>query len=363
MASAGDFIEVDFLAVETAKSGDAITIRYTQNGLTYIHVVDGGFSEMGPKIEQHLREYYTTQKYIDHVLLTHPDSDHANGLRYVLENCDVRALWMNRPWLYAQDLLPRFARFTSVENLRTRLRECYPTVVELESIADRRGIPIFEVFQGSMIGAFRVMAPSRSRFLDLVVDSERTPEAAADEAERVQSIFERALRVAKAAVAYIRAAWGEEVFSPNATSRENEMSVVQFIEFAGTKFLLTGDAGREALSEVVGYAPYVGLALPGIDRFQVPHHGSRRNVSTEVLDAILGPRLPGATTQYKFQAIISSAKEDEAHPRKAVVRAMHHRGGYVVATEGISIRSVVNAPPRLDYSPIAPLPYYEEQEE
>src|SRR3546814_17981850 len=69
------------------------------------------------------------------------------------------------------------------------------------------------------------MAPSRNRYLDLIVDSERTPEAVEEES---LSIFEVALKAAAAAVAFVRSAWGEEVFSPNPTSAENEMSVIQY---------------------------------------------------------------------------------------------------------------------------------------
>lgn len=36
-----DFFEIDFLGVETKKSGDAIAIRYEQEGNRTIHVVDG----------------------------------------------------------------------------------------------------------------------------------------------------------------------------------------------------------------------------------------------------------------------------------------------------------------------------------
>src|SRR5690606_33628430 len=117
-------------------------------------------------------------------------------------------------------------------------------------------------------------------------------------------------------------------FSPRSVSAENEMSVVQFAELCGERILLTGDAGREGLSDAINYAPYVGLGLPGIDRFQVPHHGSRRNVSTEILDRLLGERLPSPTAAGagRFTAIISSAKKDERHPRRSVVRAMIHRG-------------------------------------
>ena len=38
-----DFYEIDFLDVETAKSGDAIALRYGINGVTQVHVVDADF--------------------------------------------------------------------------------------------------------------------------------------------------------------------------------------------------------------------------------------------------------------------------------------------------------------------------------
>lgn len=38
--------------------------------------------------------------------------------------------------------------------------------------------------------------------------------------------------------------------------------------------------------------PMSVLPWPGIDRFQVPHHGGRHNVTTQLLDELLGRRLP-----------------------------------------------------------------------
>lgn len=133
----------------------------------------------------------------------------------------------------------------------------------------------------------------------------------------------------------------------------------------GEKILLTADAGRSGLAEAASFAPYVGLTLPGIDRFQVPHHGSRRNVSTETLDQWLGQRLPAkpAEGQETFTAVISSAKADEDHPRKAVVRACIHRGAKVVTTEGASLRTGHNAPKRDGWNAATPLPYPEDQED
>lgn len=357
-----DYFEIDFLGVESKKSGDAITIRYTTGGYSYIHVVDGGYQATGDSIIAHIQQYYDSPTYIDHVVLTHSDGDHAGGLRTVLETYNVGTLWMLRPWLYAAELLHRFPRVASAASLARILRDAYPNITALEEIALRRRIPIAEPFQGAQIGAFVVLTPSRLRYLDLLARSECTPES---DAKGVLFEITSLLRKGASYVATIvRAAWGEEVFSPEGVSAENEMSVVQYAVLANRKILLTADAGREGLNEAIAFAPYVGLLLPGIDRFQVPHHGSRRNLSSEILDRLLGPRLPSpvASGQEHFAAIISSAKEDAAHPRKAVVRAMVHRGARVIATEGETTQTSVNAPPRRGWSVADSLPYPEEQE-
>ena len=83
---------------------------------------------------------------------------------------------MLRPWLYAAEIIGRFENFTSVDNLKKRLKEIYPNIAALEEIALERDIHIYEPFQGASIGAFTVMAPTKKRHLDLVVVSEKTPE-------------------------------------------------------------------------------------------------------------------------------------------------------------------------------------------
>lgn len=360
------YYEIDFLAVETKKSGDAITLRYDVNGEQFIHVVDGGFQETGEKVVAHIKKYYSSSPYIDHVVVTHPDGDHAGGLRTVLDECNVGALWMLRPWLYADEILHRFSKVTSSANLQGYLQDAYPNLVALEEIAEQRDIPIYEPFQGAQIGAFRVLTPTKQRFLDCVVNSDRTPQSKAVADEGLLSTIGGLVETVASKVANLaKAAWGEETFSTDDTSAENEMSVVQFATLCGETILLTGDSGRSGLSEAAAYAPYAGLALPGIYRFQVPHHGSRRNVSTELLDHWLGPRLadklePG---QERFYALVSSAKEDADHPRKSVIRAIYHRGGSVVATEGVDRCWRSNTPQRDGWTTSIPLDYPESQEQ
>lgn len=242
-----DFFEIDFLDVESKKSGDAICVRYELNGEVFIHVVDGGYQSTGEKVVKFINKYYGTPSFIDHVVATHNDGDHAGGLQKVLEEFDVGALWMLRPWDYAAELLPKFKRFSTVEGLKNALKKAYPNLAELEKIANRRGVPIYEPFQGTAIGAFRVMAPTRSRFLDLVVSSDKTPEEVA-EGTLLGAARDALVYAVKEAAALVRAAWGDEYFPTDGTSNENEMSVVQYAYLNGKKLLLTADTGRDGLS-------------------------------------------------------------------------------------------------------------------
>jgi hypothetical protein len=359
-----DYFEIDYLDVEADKSGDAIPLRYQLNGTLYIHVVDGGFQDTGTVVVGHVNRYYGNPKRIDHVVVTHPDADHAGGLRTVLAFFEIGALWMLRPWIYASTLIDRFPNYTSVDNLARRLRKIYPNLAALEEIALDRRIPIFEPFQGASIGAFAVLAPSKPRYLELILTSEKTPEAEGAQrvaADSLGTLFEG---LVKRATTLVKSAWGEEIFPEGGTSAENEMSVIQYARLCGTSILLTADAGRDALTEAADYATNSGVPLPGVDRFQVPHHGSRHNVSTVVLDRWLGPRLPTKKVPALFRAHCSAAQKDKDHPRRSVKRAIIHRGGEFYDTkEGESIWTSVNAPKRSSYSPLTASAYPEDQEE
>lgn len=360
-----DYYEIEFHNVASKKSGDAITMRYRLAGETTIHIVDGGFQDTGDGLTAHIQKHYDNPKMINHVVVTHNDADHAGGLRAILENFEVGELWMLRPWEYADELLPRFAKYTNVENLRKRLREIYSNLAALEDLALAKGVTIKSPFQGETVGAFTVLAPSEDRFKDLIVSSDKTPVATADSVSiGGKGLLETALKKVRQ---FIRALWGDENLSQEDTSAENEMSVVQYAQILQDKVLLTGDAGREGLADARDYAPSAGLMLPGIEIFQIPHHGSRRNVSSDLLDDWLGSKLPAPLEEgkHKFRAIVCASKDDPDHPRKAVIRAMKHRGAKVFSTEEVGWTRFYRgaAPEREGMQPAKDLPYPEEQEE
>jgi beta-lactamase superfamily II metal-dependent hydrolase len=331
--------EIDFLPVgDGERSGDAIALRY-QMGLGYvIHVVDGGTQQTGEALCAHIRQYYGNPAFIDNVVLTHMDNDHSSGLRTVLREFQVGALWMHRPWLYAAELLNSFAdqRFT-VEGLRRRLREDFPIVAELEAIAVERRIPIREPFAGERIGAFQILSPTRNRYLELVPQFSRTPAAANPLAQPPRlGLFANLLIEA---ASWVGESWGVETLTEHGvTSPSNESSVVQIADFSGaatgqSNVLLTADAGLDALRRAALLGSAFGYTLPGLRFMQVPHHGSRRNVSPSILNAWIGQPLRQGESR-DLSAYVSAAKEDTTHPRKKVVNAFIRRGARVFATKG-----------------------------
>ena len=111
--------------------------------------------------------------------------------------------------------------------------------------------------------------------------------------------------------------------NPPATSASNETSVVQFANYENHKVLLTADAGPRALAEAADYASRLGM-LSAPDLIQIPHQGSRRNVSPAVLNAWLG--LPNGGTPKRGNAYVMVGAQKQDHPRKKVKNAFMRRG-------------------------------------
>src|SRR4051794_38233076 len=114
-----DFYEIDFRQVHSARSGDAIAVRYQIGTQWHVHLIDGGYTTTAPDVAQFIRTEYGTNR-INNVVVSHPDKDHAEGLAPILEEFEIDCLWMLRPWLFAGHLLPYFSRYQSVDALVKR---------------------------------------------------------------------------------------------------------------------------------------------------------------------------------------------------------------------------------------------------
>lgn len=360
-------VEIDFLPVGNGdQSGDAIAIRFGFPGAYKVLVYDGGSKESGQLLVNQIRKYYKTNR-VDYVVSSHPDADHASGLSVVLEDMQVGELWMHQPWKYSSIILGYFqdGRITD-RSLAERLKEEMSAAYALEQLARKKEITIQEPFRGALIGGFEVLSPEQNWYVhELIAEFQKSPEQKAAKAPVATGITGGFLRTvtdaARNAAAWIAERWDIETLRDDVeTSAENESSVVLCGIADGKGILLTGDCGIRALSATADYAEAKGASLPNVLWFiQIPHHGSRRNVSTSVLNRIVGPRKvtnDGTTAKVAF---VSAGKESSTHPRKAVVNAFIRRGVKVYATKGQSIRQAHNLPERDGWVPVTPLSFSE----
>lgn len=334
--------EIDFLPVGNGeRSGDAICVRYGTPGNYKVMVYDGGTKESGEKLVEHIKTFYGTT-HVDYVVCSHPDADHASGLSVVLEQLSVGELWMHRPWEHSKLILDYFhdGRITDT-SLADRLKDKMAAAYALEELALENDIPIHEPFQGAKIGDFYVLSPEKGWYVhELIADFEKSPDKKKAAEAQNYSLLKALLSSATETFNNVAESWGFETLREDvSTSAENESSVVLFGVIADRGILLTGDAGIQALSKAASYAEERNVSIPEFIKFaQVPHHGSRNNVSPSVLNRLLGPRSANPVSDAQITAFASAGKGSETHPRKMVVNAFLRRNANVMVTKGQSIR-------------------------
>lgn len=353
--------EIDFLPVgDGEKSGDAIAIRYGDGNEWRVLVYDGGTKASGELLVEHIKTHYGTT-HVDYLVNSHPDQDHASGLATVMGNLTVGEIWIHRPWLYAADVLQHFEdeRITA-ESLARRFKEKMPHVWALEEMAIEKNIKICEPYQGSEIGCFKVLSPSKDWYLHtLLHEFDKTPEP-----NRVvdASFMSKAVEAVSAVINFVKEAWPSDSLREDVvTSADNESSAILYANIDDKGIFLCGDAGIRGLEHAADYADTLFINLPNAAFYQIPHHGGRHNVSTTILNRVVGEILPSGSSSTKT-AFVSVAKAASKHPKKMVTNAFTRRGATVVQTKGKTICSRHKAPARAGWSTAPAVGFSEEVE-
>ena len=287
--------------------------------------------------------------------------DHVSGLKEILEEFNVKALYMNRPWEYVEELyeIVKDGRIT-LKSLEERLKTSYSNIAALEEIAEKNSIPITPAFAGDVISErLRVLSPSKSFYLTLLAESNKTPET--------ETVFESAQKMVQKIKAYllnILEDWNTETLHEGVTtSAENETSIVLLGQMDDETFLLTGDAGLRALSNAVDYAEKnLGIKVKdSVSFYQIPHHGGRHNVSPSILNRLVGCKVKEGSKPTKV-AYVSVAKDSD-HPLKVVTNAFVRRGATVYQTDGYTIWHHIGTPGRAGFTSITAVPFADTVEE
>ena len=322
--------ELDFLPVEnedgdSTRSGDAITARFTHptEDRQIVIAVDAGFSAIGATVADHIQKYYKTNR-IDLVVSTHPDTDHLNGLKTLLETCDVDELLIHKPWLH---------------NHQAHKIGNYERIVEIVELAESLGVTVTEPFAGLMRfgGAVTLLGPTKDYYSEMLAQaiSEADGTIGLSASARFSATLTKGVKVLRRTLS----AYPFELLTDvDDTGPRNNMSVITLLNVDSHRMLLTGDAGIRALDQGIDvYEVLMGdtIAKLPLHLLQAPHHGSHHNLGPTVLDRILGP--VGAPHSTGTSAFISSSEASEKHPSPRVTNALGRREAAVFVTEGRTI--------------------------
>lgn len=367
--------EIEFFPVgEGSTAGDAITLRYVDlgTGNYRVMVIDGGTDASGEAIVAHIKNVFGEHTVVSDVISTHPDTDHSCGLRAVLRELPVERLWVHALWEHAPQITHLFHDVWTAADLEKEIYEQYPVIGELFELADAQGTQIYEPFAGQVIGPFTVLSPDQGTYQHLIPQFRKTPNADTDALKDLniwigapKGGFLNALAEKASALIenLVKESWyNERLKDGGITAAENESSLVLLGQFGSSRILLTGDAGLNALNWACDNADAWGLPMAPFDLVQVPHHGSRRNVSPAILNRLIGPILLEGSVETQ-KAIASVPKDDSKHPRKMVTNAFMRRGAGVRTTQGQKYRFHDNMPTREGETPAKPLGFYTDVED
>lgn len=361
--------EIDYLAVgEGKKNGDAICLRYGNlcggRDEQIVITIDGGTRESGDAIVGHVKNYYATD-FVNIALLTHPDTDHASGMRQILEGLRVGQVVMHLPWNHSAAVRSLLEdRNVTTNAIREKTQKNLATAREIEQLAQAKGIPVVEPFAGQTnYQGLLVLGPTVDFYREMLAGFDFMPRDEVQSAS--QKLAERLRGIGQRAVSSIAENWfSESLGEPamDASSPENNSSVIFLLEVSGHKLLFTGDAGVPALHAAADFAARTQVSLSGLRFFDVPHHGSRRNLGPSILNRLFGDiRLQDARD---WTAYISAAMDGAPkHPHKKVTNALRRRGAAVYVTAGRNICHHHNAPDRVGWTAIDSLPLYTQVED
>lgn len=314
-------ISIDMLSLGNA---DSIIVwlkdRYKNN---FVILIDGGNKRDGEKVIEHLDKYIlpnVTQSAPDLVICTHHDKDHVGGLITVVEHYGnkIGKVWINNPAehisSYAYQTLKKSFRRQSAYKQYEVILKSLKKLDDFISLVDSKKIPREHALygQGLFDGVIQVLGPSGDFYKTLLPGMENMDRYVSSEADYAyNSIFSQAVINENLESNSPCPIVDEE----NSTSATNNSSVILEIQAKDSRYLFTGDAGVQAFEDVE-----TRFSLEGIHWLDVPHHGSRRNMSSQLIDT-MSPKV-----------CYISAKGGHKHPRKALVNCLRKHGAQVYGT-------------------------------
>lgn len=298
-------IEIDILpASHETKSGDAILIRignfsYNKNepNSQKVILIDSGYSDTAEIIENHLINIYNT-KTIDIAFITHPDSDHISGLKKLIDNgkIHIKNSVIPDPWKHASGILEFVDGRRTAKSIKGDLGDSLRT---LSDILSHFGSNNIECFQGNYFNdlGIYVLGPDQKTYEELV---SKFPGMPNEESFSHKQVFNEKKSAYNPYNHHF-------LLFPKTTARNDSSMILALTEKKKVIALFTGDAGANQLLNAISFGKKIGLDFSALKYFQLPHHGSIKNIKKKTFDVINPETI-----------FVSAGSDDEEHPAETV---------------------------------------------
>ncbi|WP_288251609.1 MBL fold metallo-hydrolase [uncultured Hydrogenophaga sp.] len=271
-----------------ADHGDCLWIEYGASIAPHRVLIDAGTPGTFERLKPYLEKVRSNAPSHELLVITHVDDDHIGGCLKVLSDPEISAQFRNI-WFNGYDHLAQLAQdesFGAVQGERLTqavIDRKIPWNVHFGNeavVRDKDDLPVTVELQGG--AKVTVLGPSRAKLEKLlphwrkvVTDaglvpggvSRPEPESEDEEAFGRIDIEDMARTESK-----------------DDTAVANGSSIALLIQYEGRSFLLAADSHPEDL--LAGIKAFTGGKRLSVDVFKLPHHGSKGNVTAELLDAV-----------------------------------------------------------------------------
>jgi beta-lactamase superfamily II metal-dependent hydrolase len=305
-------LEIDMLSVGCA---DSILVSKWNNDVATRVLVDGACKG---DYESVVKPFLVARgiSHLHAIVCSHPHDDHAAGLVELVKSGDftIGSAFLHVPQWHVNpsDINAALSKARGTVEARI-IEKSLDTAADLVTALNKIGVAVQEPFTGTQIGCLTVVGPSQEYYEELIQEIGQAEKIFAVESARKTYETNTMVEEILAKSAGKEPEYG--LFDDPEDSPENQSSTILATKYEDKVFVLTADAGVQALThaiEAYNIAPCYWM--------QIPHHGSRQNINKKLIE--------------KFSPTVAyiSAEGSAKHPRRSVVNAFKTQGAQVFST-------------------------------
>lgn len=306
-----------------ARHGDALLVEYGRGETTRRFLVDGGPIRAYPELVDRLNDLPDGERGLELVVVSHVDTDHIEGLirlfaerrsRWPIEPADI---WFNgwRHMEESQDLGGREGDFLSAL-LHRRAFDEWNKAFHRNAVVVTPGRPLPEVvLEGGM--KITLLSPDATRLQRMAGKWEKDVQKFGLEPGDLDAAWDQLVKATRfhpedgllGGPADFDATLTRQL-TPDA-SKANGSSIAFLAEFEGRSCLFLADAHARVVCDSLKKLIPPGQKRLKVDAFKMSHHGSRANISKELLSLVDAEHF-----------LVSTNGDIHGHPDRAALEAV-----------------------------------------